>query len=69
MKKRKPIKDRCCMNLDCPLHGQFGKCNIRLSFRDIFTSREVLFLSLLVWYLIQREMLTRNAGMGYADNT
>jgi len=26
--KRKPIKDRCCMNPDCPLHGQFGKGNI-----------------------------------------
>ena len=26
--KRKPVKDRCCMNLDCALHGQFGKGNI-----------------------------------------
>ncbi|MFC2173791.1 hypothetical protein ACFLU6_14360 [Acidobacteriota bacterium] len=26
--KRKPVKDRCCLNLDCALHGQFGKGNI-----------------------------------------
>ena len=26
--KRKPIKDRCCMNPDCQLHGQFDKGNI-----------------------------------------
>ncbi len=26
--KRKPVKDRCCMNPDCALHGQFGKGNI-----------------------------------------
>ena len=26
--KRKPVNDRCCMNPDCPLHGQFGKGNI-----------------------------------------
>jgi len=26
--KRKPIKDRCCMNPDCSLYGQFGKGNI-----------------------------------------
>ena len=24
MKKRKPIKDRCCMNAECPLYGQFN---------------------------------------------
>ena len=121
--KRKPVKDRCCMNLDCPLHGLFGKDNIirhsfyrtrqgrrtagharqqeylddnmallmchynfirphsalkfgketrtpaiqagivsaRLSFRDIFTSRELLFLCLIIWVLIQREKLTRRA--------
>jgi hypothetical protein len=26
--KRKSGKDRCCLNLDCPVHGQFGKDNI-----------------------------------------
>ena len=26
--KRKPVNDRCCMNPDCPLHGQLGKGNI-----------------------------------------
>jgi len=26
--KRKPVKDRCCLNAECPLHGQFGKGNI-----------------------------------------
>lgn len=28
MKKRQFIKDRCCLNPECPLHGQFGKGNI-----------------------------------------
>ena len=26
--KRKPVKDRCCLNPDCAVHGQFGKGNI-----------------------------------------
>ena len=26
--KRKPVKDPCCLNLDCALHGQFGKSNV-----------------------------------------
>ncbi len=26
--KRKPVKDRCCMNPDCPLRGTFGNDNI-----------------------------------------
>lgn len=49
---------------------QAGIVSKRLSFRDIFTSPpcswrtspELLFLCLLVWSLIQREMLTRRAG-------
>ena len=26
--KYTPVRDRCCMNLDCAVHGQFGKGNI-----------------------------------------
>ena len=26
--KRKPVQDRCCLNPECPLLGQFGKGNI-----------------------------------------
>lgn len=43
---------------------QAGIVSKKLNFRDIFTSREVLFLCLLVWCLIQREMLTRDDGLG-----
>ena len=48
---------------------QAGIVAKKLTFRDIFTCPELLFLCLLVWCLIQREMLTRNVEMGYADNT
>ena len=38
---------------------QAGIVSKKLSFRYIFTSREVLFLYLLIWLLIQREKLIR----------
>jgi len=33
-----------------------GIVSKKLSFRDIFTSRELLFLCLIIWALIQREI-------------
>ncbi len=35
---------------------QAGIVAKKLTFRDIFTSREVLFLCLIIWILIQREI-------------
>lgn len=40
---------------------QAGIVSQRLSFRDVFTCNELLFLCLLIGLLIQREKLTRNA--------
>ncbi|MDP8221817.1 MAG: hypothetical protein P9L99_00535, partial [Candidatus Lernaella stagnicola] len=34
---------------------QAGIVSQRLSFRDVFTCRELLFLCLLIWMLIQRQ--------------
>ena len=36
---------------------QAGIVSKKLTFRDLFTSREVLFLCLIIWVLIQREGL------------
>ncbi len=38
---------------------QAGIMAKKLSFRDIFTWQELLFLCLLIWMLIQQEKLTR----------
>ncbi len=38
---------------------QAGIVAKKLSFRDIFTWQELLFLCLLIWLLIQQEKLTR----------
>ena len=40
---------------------QAGIVSKKLSFRDIFTSREVLFLCLIFWVLIQRKKLIHSA--------
>ena len=43
--KCKPVKDRCCMNPDCALHGQFGKGNIiRHSFYQTSQGRRRRYL-------------------------
>ena len=40
---------------------QAGIVSKKLSFRDVFTSRELLFLCLIFWVLIQREKLIHSA--------
>ena len=44
------------------LQTETGITSRKLTFRDIFTSREILFLYLMVLALIQREKLTRRVG-------
>ena len=39
-----------------------GIVSQRVSFRDVFTCRELLFLCLLIRTLVQREKMARNAG-------
>jgi len=42
---------------------QAGIVSYKLTFRDIFTSRELLFLCLIIWMLIQREkLISRTIG-------
>jgi len=41
---------------------QAGIVSKKLSFRDVFTCRELFFLCLLIWLLIRRQQLTRRAA-------
>jgi len=36
--KRRLVKDRCCLNPDCPIHGRFGERNINL--HSFYTTRQ-----------------------------
>ncbi len=38
MKKRRLVKDRCCLNQHCPAHGRFGEGNIKL--HSFYTTRQ-----------------------------